>query len=335
MGLKILFALCCSLFAFLPAQAEPETQLTAQAEPSQNIQNLIFYPHKNKFFLSSELQSSATSTGTVSDSSGALSSSVLTFTKIGVSGWYGITNRLRVGAEINQLIEQDNLAVSQSGPTQGIATDAVSRGLSDPNLYLSYRVLENYRSHFFLDANLEVQTSSAPQILPIQNAVTGVSQAGKNRNGGWATVLNVPFYWVLAMNELEFEPQLTHSFGTRQNGTSPKNSKTTDPYWFIDFALKDRVHLTDTFFIQPSIIFYIEHTTVTHTRQTPPVIRYVETPFYVLPELDFGYTPSSWALVEMVVQYFEYNYTTSPTSNNSRLTDNSESIVTLRSSFTF
>jgi hypothetical protein len=316
----------------MPAHAEPPTKLTQQSDPSQNLANLVFYPHKNKFYLGAELKSSATSTGTVSDSSGDLSSSVLTFTDIGISGEYGITNRLRFGAEINQLIEQDNLAVNQN---TGIATDAVSRGLSDPNLYLNYRAVENYRTHFFVDTNLEVQTSSAPQILPIQNAVTGVSQAGKNRNGGWSALLNVPLFWVLAFNELEFEPQIIHSFGARQNGTSPSNSKTTDPSWLVDFLLRDRVHLTDVFFIQPSITFNIEHTQVTHSRASPPTQRNVETPFYVLPQLNFGYTPSPWALVEIVISYFEYQYTTSPTINNSRLSDNSESVVTLRSSFTF
>ena len=316
------FVLLLTLFA---AAERPALAAGDASDPTRQLQNLVYYPHAREFLVTPQFTASLKDSGATDNAAGSeTSSSKTTFYQASLNLTYGVFDRLRLGFAETELLDQTTKTTTDSNGNQ---TAAQSRGPSDPTIVGAYRFVESPSCGMYADV-LPAFT------VPFGVRLNGTNHTGNDLSGAWTSSLSVPLYWLHGMNELGVTPMLGRNFGSRTNGNSLVNSTAGSAYWTESFSFQDRMHLTNSFYLQPGLTLNFHY-----AYQTENLATAVETPhavaFYITPALIVGYLVNDHFLLEGTGSYSNNTNSAAPASGRDTDAANTSTVASLRARFTF
>ena len=235
------------------AETESADQPAPLAAPSQQLQNLIFFPHKNV------LQIAPTLTVTTNDHASqnssvdnSLNSSIdRRKTSFQVELIYGFTDRFRFGFIESELLMSN---ADTTDASTNLTTRTSAGGLSDPELSAIYRLAEFQGSGLYADLSLNY-TPAIGSKVKMQPA-----QDGNNLQGGWSGSVSIPVYWFWGQNEFNLRGTLKESDTSMALGANGAQNTETSNYWSKTITVQDRFHfLLGRLYAQVGLIFSLPY----------------------------------------------------------------------------
>jgi hypothetical protein len=272
---KIFLALVAALFSSIPALAATDSPTDTS---SNNLLNLIYYPHLNHLLANANYASDFHATSGDQTISGG---------EFSLEATYGL------------LIDGLRVSVSESSLNAARNTSQesyISSGVTDPSFYLNYRLLDSTPGGWSVDAQLGTSPSLGTDEL------TDPGYPGSAYKGYGNVSLSAAVFWDVGLNEVKISGEIFRDFsGNADDAEDSDFSYTRASQWNGNFAITDRIHLTSNAFVEAEATFDLASTTDYAYSNGDSAES--TTPFHVTPKLEFGYLPFKQLLLYASMSY--------------------------------
>jgi hypothetical protein len=289
------FALSLIMLFAAPCFAEEED--LNQGGLSADLMSLSYFPHRNKFTVTSYIGSTIADESVNSDGS---------TTAIGANAFYaimayGISESARIGISENLLWDQINTAVANNG-LQSVTTSA---GFSNPTINLTWRLYDSPRNGLSADLGAGYSPSFGPKV----SGSGAQSKTGNNLSGDAESSLTAALFWRWGWNEVEVSGQVTGHSSGRTEGPIQALNFDSDPYVSHQVLFIERIHFGPNFFIQGGATYYAPIKVQLKNDNNADLT--LDGRGYTNPRLDIGFRPDPGIAFAVGVAYHDGTSTAS------------------------
>ena len=135
-------------------KAQALAQDKNDSDPTRELQNLVYYPHRHEVVIAPSYLMSLSGNGTRFNSTDTQTQSTSTsIYQMTLGGTFGFSDEFRMNLSETELFDQ---TVITTNSLTGAQTTNQSTGPSSPTLSALWRAIQNQGSRFYLDATLSV-----------------------------------------------------------------------------------------------------------------------------------------------------------------------------------
>ena len=173
-------------------------------------------------------------------------------TNASVSAAYGLVDRLRIELDESYLISSKTDSTSQPG---GTTTTYKSSGLSDPQLSLLWRALEDPAHGMFVDTSVGYTPAT------MRAKAETATQSGNKADGGSGEFINLTAFWQSGAHEVSFGLNLELDQAAKVTSDTRTDCWSRSPTTYYALQSAYRWHSTPRVFLEPTLDYEIESTT--------------------------------------------------------------------------